>query len=98
MECLESRLKLERWFPGYEIVLEGIKKGKVKLIIVAKDASEKTKNNLAFTSEKFKIPLIIFGDIDTNSKAIGKKARAVIGVIDSGLANKIQELISGGET
>ena len=98
MECLEFRLKLERWFPGYEIVLEGIKKGKVKLIIVAKDASEKTKNNLAFTSEKFKIPLIIFGDIDTNSKAIGKKGRAVIGVIDSGLANKIQELISGGET
>ena len=98
MECLESQLKLESWFLGYEIVLEGIKKGKVKLIIVARDASEKTKNNLTFTSEKFKIPLIIFGDIDTNSKAIGKKGRAVIGVIDSGLANKIQELISGGET
>ncbi len=67
------------------------------MIIVADDASQKTKDNLTFASEKYEIPLIIFGDIETNSKAIGKKGRAVIGILDSGLANKIQELIIGGE-
>lgn len=74
-----------------------MKKRKVKLIIVANDASSKTKDNLTFASKKFKIPLISFGDIETNSKAIGKKGRAVIGILDSGLADKIQSLISGGE-
>lgn len=75
-----------------------MKKKKVKLVLVANDASEKTKENLKFISEKFKIPLIIFGDIESNSKAIGKKGRAVIGITDSGLANAIQKLIDGGET
>lgn len=97
MECLESQLKREKLFLGSEIVLEEVRKRKVKLIIVANDASEKTRENLTFASKKFKIPLIIFGNIELNSKAIGKKGRAVIGITDSGLANKIQKLIIGGE-
>ena len=43
------------------------------------------------------IPLIIFGNIESNSKSIGKRGRAVIGITDSGLADKIQKLIIGGE-
>lgn len=97
MECLESRLKLEKLYPGYELVLEEIKKKKVKLVIVANDASQKTKDNITFFSEKYNIPLIIFGNIESNSKSIGKRGRAVIGITDSGLADKIQKLIIGGE-
>lgn len=97
MECLESQLKRGRLFLGYEIVLEEMKKKKIKLVIIAEDASQKTKENVKFISEKLKIPLIIFGDIESNSKAIGKKERAVIGITDSGLASAIQKLIIGGE-
>lgn len=75
-----------------------MKKKKVKLVIVAKDASDRTKENLTFVSKNLKIPLIIFGNIENNSKFIGKKGRAVIGITDSGLANEIQKLISGGES
>ena len=98
MECLESQLKREELFRGYEIVLEGVKRRKVKLVILANDASSKTKENINFFSEKYKIPLIIFGNIEKNSIVIGKKGRAVIGITDSRLADEIQKLIIGGES
>lgn len=76
---------------GTDSVLDGVKRKQVKLIIVAEDCSEKTKKEMRFISEKFHIPLIIFGNIDDNSHAIGKKNRAIIAITDVGIANKVQE-------
>ena len=82
---------------GTDIVLENIKKKKVKLIILAKDCSEKTKNNIKLISYKYKIPFKEFGTIEENSKAIGKNNRAIIGILDNKLATAILNKISGGE-
>ena len=41
--------------------------------------------------------LIVFGNIDDNSHAIGKKNKAVIGIKDNGIAEVIQKIINGGE-
>ena len=97
MECLELQLKLEKQYLGFDIVLDGIKRKQVKLVIVANDASEKTMKEIMFVCEKFNVPLIIFGNIDENSRAIGKKNRASIGIKDKGFANVIQKIINGGE-
>ena len=49
---------------------------------------------MKFVCDKYKIPLVVFGNIETNSHAIGKKNRAIIGICDEGLANKFLELIN----
>jgi ribosomal protein L7Ae-like RNA K-turn-binding protein len=67
---------------GMDATLDNVKRDKVKLILVAPEASEKTKKEMRFISDKFNIPLIIFGNIEDNSHAIGKKNRAIIAICD----------------
>lgn len=81
-------------FLGFDSVLENIKTKKVKLVIVANDTSEKTKKEINFTCNKYLVPLINFGNIETNSYAIGKRNKAIIGICDSGIANRFLNLIN----
>ena len=82
---------------GSDSVEEDIKRGKVKLLIIVEDASERTKNKFVKISDEYKIPIILDGDIKEISKAIGKTNKAVIGVKDSGFAKAIQEKYNGGD-
>lgn len=79
---------------GTDIVLENMKKKKVNLVIVAEDASDKTKKEMTFKCNQYNVDIVFFGDIDTNSKAIGKSNKAIIGILDKGLATSIRKLIS----
>ena len=74
---------------GTDIVLEEMEKRKVKLVIVAEDSAERTINNFKYSCEKYSVPIVIYGTIDENSKAIGKENRAVIGVKDDNLAKAL---------
>lgn len=49
---------------------------------------------MEFICEKYGISLVVFGKIEVNSHAIGRKNRALIGICDKGLANKFLELIN----
>ena len=79
---------------GTDIVLEKMEKKKIKLVIVASDSAERTIKNFKFFCEKYKVPIIIYGTIEENSKAIGKVNKAVIGVQDENLAEAIKNKIS----
>ncbi len=82
---------------GTDIILEKMERKKVKLVIIAEDASEKTIKNMKYYCNKENVELIIYGNILENSKAIGKHNRATIAIIDQNLANAIKKLIHGGE-
>lgn len=82
---------------GADSVVLQIKKKKVYLIIVAKDASDRTKDKFRNISYKYEIPIIIEGEIEILSKAIGKSNKAIIGIEDSHLASEIQKINNGGE-
>lgn len=82
---------------GTDIILEKLSRKKVKLVIIAEDASEKTIKNMKYYCDKEDVEIIIYGNISENSKAIGKNNRATIGVIDKNLAEAIKKLIHGGE-
>ncbi len=82
---------------GTDIILEKMERKKVKLVIIAEDASEKTIKNMKYYCNKENVELIIYGNILENSKAIGKHNRATIAIIDQNLAIAIKELIHGGE-
>ena len=82
---------------GMDIVLDNLAKKKVKLVIVAEDASEKTIKNIKYYCEKENVELLIFGNISENSKSIGKHNKAIIGILDKNLADSVQKVIHGGE-
>ena len=83
---------------GADSVEEEIKKKNVYLIIIAKDASDRTKEKFKKIGENYKIPMIIIEEkIESLSKAIGKSNKAIIGIKDKNLANQIQKINNGGE-
>lgn len=82
---------------GADSVEDLIKKRKLKLVIVAKDSSERTRNNFEFICNKNNIPIIIFGNIENISKSIGKQNKAIIGVKEANIANEICKIVNGGE-
>lgn len=89
--------KAGKLISGTDIILENLAKKKVSLVIVAKDASEKTIKNIKYYCEKENVELLIYGNIQENSKSIGKHNRAIIGILDKKLADAIQKVIHGGE-
>ncbi len=82
---------------GADSVELEIKKKKVNLIIVATDASTRSKEKFEKLSKSYNIPLIIEGEIEILSKAIGKSNKAIIGIKDVNIANEIQKIKNGGE-
>lgn len=82
---------------GADMVEERTNKKKVKLLIIAENASIRTKDKFKKLAEKENVPIIIKGEIEILSKAIGKSNKAIIGIEDTNLSNEIQKINNGGE-
>ena len=82
---------------GADSVELAIQKKKVQLVIIAMDASDRTKDKFKKVCGEQKIPIIIEGEIAILSKAIGKSNKAIIGIEDINLAKEIQKIKNGGE-
>ena len=82
---------------GMEAVSDEVRRNKVKLLIVSEDASKKTIENIKYLAEKKNVKMVVIGNIENNSKAIGKENRAIIGVKDKNIADGIIKIIYGGE-
>lgn len=82
---------------GADSVEESIIKRKVKLVIIAEESSERTKNKFISICEKYNIPVIIDGNIEDLSKTIGKSNKAIIGIKDINFAKTIQKKYNGGD-
>jgi len=83
---------------GEDTVHIALKKKKVKLLIVAGDASDNTKDRANQWKASFGVELLDVLDKDTLSQAIGKSNRALIGVIDQGFATQMLKLYSSLKT
>lgn len=82
---------------GADSVEENVIKKKVKLVIISEDSSERTKNKFIDICEKYNVPVITYGNIDSLSKAIGKNNKAILGIKDINFSNSIQEKYNGGD-
>lgn len=82
---------------GTEACNKAIEKNSVKLIIIAKNASERTKMNFNNICNSKKIPILEILTIDEISKAIGKSNKAVVGVKNINFSNEIIKINNGGE-
>ena len=82
---------------GTEACIQAINKNKIKLLIVAKNAAERTKKNFVDICNNKRIPLIEELSIEELSQAVGKDNKAVIGLKDANFSNEIKKIINGGE-
>ncbi|KPI53489.1 50S ribosomal protein L7ae [Clostridioides difficile] len=78
---------------GDDSTLLDLKKGKVKLVLIAEDASNNTKKLFKDKSTFRNIPYLFFSTKEEIGVAIGKSPRAVIGIKDENFSKKIIELI-----
>jgi len=77
---------------GTDIVLDGIRKGKVNLVFLASDASENTKKLIRDKTTYYNVRLIEDFSSMELSHSIGKKNRMVLGVADLGFSKKLKEM------
>lgn len=71
-----------------DAVSEGIKKHKIKLVIVAEDISEKSKENIQYLCTNNEITTIQLSTMEELGKIIGKKNRAIIGITDKSFSER----------
>ncbi|MEE0946941.1 MAG: ribosomal L7Ae/L30e/S12e/Gadd45 family protein [Acutalibacteraceae bacterium] len=75
---------------GADSVKEMLKKHKAKLVIIAKDISEKSRKEIKYFASQSSIPVIDADfDIETLSHATGKKG-GILSVNEIGFANAIR--------
>ena len=82
---------------GTESVIDTIKKNKTSLVIVAKDAADRTKRNIQRIAEENNVPVKFYESIETLSKSIGKENKAIIAIKDKNFSSEILKIIDGGE-
>ncbi len=82
---------------GAESSKETIEKKKAKLVIIAKDASDRTKSNFENLCKSLNVKFRIMGSIEDLSKSIGQTNKAIIVVKDENFAKEIIKRIDGGE-
>lgn len=79
---------------GEELVVEGIRSKKCKLVILAKDGSANIKKKVSDKCHSYNVPLYEAGDRFQLGHSIGKEARVVLGITDQGFANTIMQYLN----
>ena len=85
MDLLQEHGKL---VSGTDAVLESIKNNKVKLVIISKDISEKSRENIEFVCTNNKIQVIELSTMEELGKTIGKRNRAILGIKDESFSKR----------
>ncbi|MGM8214511.1 YlxQ family RNA-binding protein [Bacillaceae bacterium W0354] len=79
---------------GEDSIIKDLQSKKVKLLIIAHDASSNTRKKLTDKCKSYSTPYKIVGTRDELSHAIGKQNRVAFAILDEGFANKLLQLIS----
>jgi len=82
---------------GEDAVRNSIRNSKVKLLIIAEDASFNTKKRFQNSAAFYNVSLVIWGLKDDLGNCIGKSERSVLGITDENFSRSIKEkLIAAG--
>jgi ribosomal protein L7Ae-like RNA K-turn-binding protein len=76
---------------GEDAVRNSIRSGKVKLTILAEDASDNTKKRFTNSAAFYNIALVTWGLKEDIGNSIGKSQRSVIGITDENFSKSIRE-------
>ena len=70
-------------------VEKAIKTGKAFLVIIADDASDRTKKSFKDSCSYYKVPIVIYKDKETLGHSMGKQFRASLAILDKGFADSL---------
>lgn len=82
---------------GEEAIINALRKQKLYLVIVAKDASPNTKKRYSDKCSFYNVPCLELGTVVELSHAIGKFNRVAIGISDQGFAKGLWSKIEKKE-
>lgn len=71
-----------------DAVEEEVQKHKIKLVIIAKDISEKSRENIKFVCTNNEVKVIEFSTMEALGNIIGKKNRAIVGIKDKNFSKR----------
>ena len=79
---------------GFDSAKDSLAEGKAKLILVAADASEKTKKEISYYADRANVPVMSTPAVmEEYERHIGKRS-AVIAVCDEGFADSIRDKLT----
>lgn len=78
---------------GEELSVKEIRNGKAKLVLLSADASANTAKKITDKCRSYQVPVRIVENRHVLGNAIGKDARVVISILDSGFAKKLLSLL-----
>ena len=81
-----------RVISGKEAVHKAIRQHQARLVILAEDAAERTVRQVQQAAENSHVPVAVFGDKQQIGHWTGTMNRAVIAVVDTHFALRLQEL------
>lgn len=78
---------------GEAVVMSELKKSRLKLVLIAGDASDNTKQQWINKCQTYHTPCRIVSSREALGGALGKSARVNIGITEQGFAKKMMALI-----
>jgi ribosomal protein L7Ae-like RNA K-turn-binding protein len=93
MSLLGLSSRARKIVSGEELVIKEVRNVRAKLVLLSEDASANTTKKISDKCTYYQIPLRTVSDRYILGQAIGKDARVVVAVTDSGFANKLMSLL-----
>ncbi len=72
---------------GYDVTVLDIKDKKSVLVLLAEDASDKTKKNTQFMCDKYGIKYVEYGEKEALGESLGKGMVSVLSIKDTNIAS-----------
>lgn len=74
---------------GYDVTCTAVEKNKSVLVLIAADASDKTKKNIQFICDKYNCKYVEYGEKELLGKSLGRKMVGVLSINDQNIASYI---------
>lgn len=71
---------------GFDVTCSEVKSKRSVLVLIAEDASEKTKKNIRYECEKYDCKYIEYGEKELLGQCLGKKIVSVLSINDGNIA------------
>ncbi|AUI71370.1 YlxQ-related RNA-binding protein [Companilactobacillus alimentarius] len=92
LNLLGLAVRAGKYISGTELTVNGIRAGKVKLVVMADNCSPRTKKDLHNKASYYNVPVVDTIDSNSIKMAIGKD-RKVMGITDLGFAKRLKEIM-----
>lgn len=89
--------KAGRLVSGFDAVERAVVRGRARLVIISQDAAARTAERMRRLADAKGVPWVTWAGKREIGEAIGRPDRAVVAIIDAGMAEAVRKALSRGE-